>query len=145
MATKEQLKALRKKHHLGEFRNNKKRSSVIRHSTRTKMVRRTHHKRSSGVSNSSVMTTLGASFAYGALRPTLAGAVNSLGFQPLGAYTTPAVLGVGGFMLSKQKGFIGAVGKVAMIVEVAGLGATMGSSLLGNASSSTTVDQSSYL
>jgi hypothetical protein len=114
--TKAQLKALRKKYHLGEFRNSKsKKSKSIKHNRRYNMARkkRTSHRRS-GLGTSSIMSTavgVGGFCLYESLlEPKVAATIGQ------GMVLNVAELATG-MWLSKKSGIVGNIGKAAVVLS----------------------------
>ena len=109
------------------------RGKKITHSRGVSMAKKHRSfRRSSG--RSDIMSLAGACLVYGAIRKPISNAIAGTGFNLLGGYTTPALLGVGGYFLSKQSGFIGQLGKVAMIYEITGVGSNLLSGFMSGSS-----------
>lgn len=116
MATAEQLRALRKKHHLGEFRRGFQKSHSIKHKRGVKMAKRKarRHSRNSGFGGSSIMATavgVGGYILYEALlEPKVASVIGN------GMILNVAEL-VAGVWLSKKSGMLGNIGKAAIVIN----------------------------
>ena len=125
MATKEQLKKLRKKHHLGEFSLKRKiykpqspiKTMAKRRRSYSRVRKTKRYSRSSGITLQKVLVGSALVLAYKKfLAPRIPLAPMTLGL---------AELGVGALTL-KKKGLVGDFGKVMLPVAVI----TMGSQLL---------------
>ena len=116
MATAQQLKALRRKYHLGEFRRSRTSRKVYKHPThRIRMAKRkrtSHRRRSGGIMGSGVWSEMMGVVGYVAfenyLEPKIPLAEPLLSFAELGA----------GLWLSKKGGFMGSLGKAAVIINI---------------------------
>jgi len=117
MATKEQLRALRKKHHLGEYRNNHTRKSQ----GGLKMAKRTRARRSSKRSglmgNNNIMQTglgVGAYILFETMvEPKILAMANIQ--NPLIINAAELLLGA---YMAKKPGIMGSVGKAAVVINL---------------------------
>jgi hypothetical protein len=116
MATAKQLKAIRKKYHLGEFKRASRRSKPrIKHTRRVKnMARKRRTKRYGGSKSTNIMSTavgVGGYILYEALlEPKVAGIIGQ------GMLLNVAELAAGVY-LSKKGGWVGNVGKAAIVLN----------------------------
>jgi len=110
MATARQLRALRKKHHLGEFR---KRKVFKHHRSNYHMARkrRHHSRRSSGVGSSGIWNQLLGIGAYVLFEQYLEGYIPLQ--EPILSISELAV----SFWLSKKSGIVGNIGKAGVYIN----------------------------
>jgi hypothetical protein len=118
MATAKQLKAIRKKYHLGEFKRSRSKPRVkhkIKHTRRLKnMARKRHARRYVGSKSINIMSTavgVGGYILYEALlEPKVAAMIGQ------GMLLNVAELAAGVY-LSKKGGWVGNVGKAAIVLN----------------------------
>lgn len=152
MATKEQLKAMRKKYHLGEFRNsrgekNKSRGAEMVKRKRARSSRSSYFAprrvRRSGTRANTLKNTILAAAIYGAGREKVAVMAEPITSKlPLGTYSDEALMLVGSYLLAKNtSGLIHEIGRSGMIIEAARVGErlALGQGISSNTASGMTV------
>jgi hypothetical protein len=117
------LKEMRKKYHLGEFKNYSKKSLKGGvHMARRHKIR--HHRRYGGSSGKGIKGIALGAVAYGAIRQYASNALLPVTSKiPLGTLSDEAVLGVASYLLYKKtKGLPSEIGKAGLYIEMARIG-----------------------